>query len=91
MSRTMKRPVALLAGGSLLLALTIGAVGLMGETAHARAPSSTVNQSPTPGPTPGPLPVPVPGPAPTPSFDAGPPPTIDAAPYDSGYTVDAGR
>lgn len=80
MSKDKKHPVALIVGGLLALGLTIGAVGLAGATARG---SAVPHQSPAPFPTPSPVPTP-------PAFDAGPPPTFDAAPYDAGIVVDSG-
>lgn len=80
MSRDKKHPVALIVGGLLGLAMTIGAVGLVGATSRAAAGP---HQSPAPFPTPSPVPSPT-------AFDAGPPPTIDASPYDAGIILDSG-
>lgn len=80
MSRDKKHPVALIVGGLLALGLTIGTVGLVSATSRVNA---VPHQSPAPFPTPSP------GPAPT-VFDAGPPPTIDASPYDAGIILDSG-
>jgi len=80
MSRDKKHPVALAVGGLLALGLTIGAVGLVGATSRVNA---VPHQSPAPFPTPTPSPSP-------PTFDAGPPPTIDAAPFDAGMILDSG-
>jgi hypothetical protein len=81
MWRENKHPVALIGGGLVALGLTLGAVRSSGAKAgaHAFQPSAPT-QFPLPDPTPSP-----------PPFDAGPPPSIDAAPYDAGYVYDAGR
>jgi hypothetical protein len=82
-----EKTVALIVRVWFALGLTIGAVGLIGETAHAHAryPGPT-----PPSPTQAPIPSPTPPTPPSPPvFEAGPP--IDAAPYDAGFTFDAGR